>query len=211
MIAALPTSVRLVLLLFLCAAMTSCGSTRKLRQQADAIVARVELPAQKVELRDLQRECHRLAQHRLPYVFGGESLGEGGMDCSGTIHHVLTRVGFRYVPRQSNHQYHWLAKAGTLKKASRLDERTLRKMRPGDLMFWKGTYRTGKRWPNVSHVMIYMGRDPNTGKHWMFGGRGQSASGRNGGGVDFFSFSPREGGRRNSKFIGFGRVPGVKR
>jgi len=190
--------------------LNSCGPSRQQKELAERVVARVEVPRRTVKLAQVQKVCHEMSQHRLPYVFGGESFVEGGMDCSGSVHHVLSRVGYRYVPRQCNHQYYWLVKTGQFNKASKLDEKTLRKMRPGDLMFWKGTYNTGKRWPDVSHVMVYMGRDPSTGKHWMFGGRGTSKRGINGGGVDFFSFTPRESEGRKASFIGYGSVPGVR-
>lgn len=190
--------------------LNSCGPSRQQKELAERVVARVQVPTQAVRVAQVQQVCHEVSKHRLPYVFGGESYAEGGMDCSGSVHHVLSRVGYRYVPRQSNHQYYWLVKTGEFKKASSLDERILGKMKPGDLMFWKGTYNTGKRWPNVSHVMVYMGRDPRTGKYWMFGGRGTSKRGVNGGGVDFFSFSPRESEGRSASFIGYGSVPGVR-
>ena len=190
--------------------LNSCGPSRQQKELAERVVARVQVPSRPVKVAHVQQVCHDVSKHRLPYVFGGETFAEGGMDCSGSVHHVLSRVGYRYVPRQCNHQYYWLVKTGRFKKASKLDERTLSKMKPGDLMFWKGTYNTGRRWPDVSHVMVYMGRDPHTGKFWMFGGRGSSKRGVNGGGVDFHSFSPRESEGRKASFIGYGSVPGVR-
>jgi len=36
------------------------------------------------------------------------------------------------------------------------------------LMFWTGTYETGRDIP-VSHVMLYLGREKGSGKRIMFG------------------------------------------
>jgi len=187
----------------------SCAN-HKLKDEADAIVSRVEVPPQPVPVHQVQRVSHQLATQGLRYQFGGSHPRVGGLDCSGTVHYVLSSLGYRYVPRQSNHQYYWLERSGTLQKRRSLDERTLSRLKPGDLLFWNGTYNTGKRWPEVSHVMVYMGRDPNTGQHWMFGGRGSRSSGRNGNGIDFHRLDVGHGEGGRGQFIGFGSVPGIR-
>ena len=133
------------------------------------------------------------------------------MDCSGTIHYALSRLGYRNVPRQSNHQFYWIEKESHLHKSSDLTAGVLRRLRPGDLMFWRGTYRTGRRWPNISHVMIYMGRDPGSGRHYMFGGRSENRTGRNGARIDFFELREGESEGRRGTFVGWGSVPGMRR
>ena len=76
-------------------------------------------------------------------------------------------------------------------------------------MFWTGTYNTGKS-PNISHVMIYLGRDANNGKHYMFGASSRQSKGLHGSAVDVYEFVyPRKRGKSN--FAGFGSVPGLAR
>ena len=81
-------------------------------------------------------------------------------------------------------------------------------LKPGDLLFWKDTYNANRS-PNVTHVMIYMGKDARTGKHFMFGARGSRASGLHGNPVDVFEFDyPFTEGR--GKFIAYGSVPDLQ-
>jgi len=69
----------------------------------------------------------------------GSSLPSRGFDCSGLVYRVLMSNGIR-PPRTSAGQYH----LGTPVPRSEL--------RPGDLVFFGGTYRSG-----ISHVGIYIG------------------------------------------------------
>ena len=46
-----------------------------------------------------------------------------------------------------------------------------KKLSPGDLIFWGGTWKSGHR---VSHVMIYMGFNPTDDTHYVFGARGKN-------------------------------------
>lgn len=66
-------------------------------------------------------------------------------------------------------QYLWLQQARTLRlvDARMTQEQLLREVRPGDLLFWQGTYDV-QRSPNITHVMVYVGFDRGTGKHLMF-------------------------------------------
>ena len=198
-------------LLAACPLLPSCAGKARLRREAAAVVARAQVPAHASRVRDLQAVCWDLAQRRLSYTFGSCRPENGGMDCSGTVQYALSRLGYRNVPRQSNHQYYWVRVASHLHKSSNLTEGVLRRLRPGDLLFWRGTYRTGKRWPDISHVMIYMGRDPGSGRHYMFGGRSENRTGRNGSAIDFFELREGESEGRRSTFVGWGTVPGMKR
>jgi cell wall-associated NlpC family hydrolase len=74
-----------------------------------------------------------------PYVWGGESLQEGGFDCSGFTQYVFNKAGYE-LPRVSSDQ----AKYGTL--VSRLT------LQPGDLVFYS-MQANGV----VSHVGLYIG------------------------------------------------------
>lgn len=73
-----------------------------------------------------------------PYVWGGESLSEGGMDCSGFVYNALKDAGYN-VGRTTAQGYR---SSGT---AVSKDE-----MQPGDLIFF------GKD-NNASHIGIYVG------------------------------------------------------
>jgi len=152
-----------------------------------------------------------MALQGLAYKFGAEDPASGGLDCSGAVQYLLRQEGIRDVPRTAYTQYQWLKKLGTLNRVSKLTWSTARvhsKLRPGDLMFWTGTYNTGKS-PNISHVMIYLGRDAQNGKHYMFGASSRRSKGIHGHAVDVYEFVyPRKHGKDN--FAGFGSVPGLR-
>lgn len=74
-----------------------------------------------------------------PYVWGGESMSEGGMDCSGFVYNALKDAGYD-VGRTTAQGYR---NYGTVvDKAS---------MQPGDLIFF------GKNNNDASHIGIYLG------------------------------------------------------
>lgn len=73
-----------------------------------------------------------------PYVWGGESMSEGGMDCSGFVYNALKDAGYK-VGRESAQGYR---SYGT--KVSKSD------MQPGDLVFYG---KNGK----ATHIGIYAG------------------------------------------------------
>ena len=155
-------------------------------------------------LENLRASAHVLAREGLKYKFGRENPDQGGMDCSGTIEWLLTRMGIEGVPRTSYDQYEWLKRKKLLddvqgKSASR---KLLKKLSPGDLIFWGSTWRSGHK---VSHVMIYMGWNPDTKKHYVFGARGKLSKGILGNGVDVFELDPDRG-----KLIAHGKIPGLQ-
>ena len=142
-----------------------------------------------------------LSRKGIRYRFGGTDPRRG-LDCSATIQLVLNRAGVGGVPRVSQAQYDWLARSGTLGRG-RSSSSVLSSLRPGHLMFWGGTYRTRNK---VSHVMIYLGQDRRTGKHYMFGARSKSTKGIHGHNVDVYEIKSLNG---SGRFIGYGAVPGV--
>lgn len=157
-----------------------------------------------LQLLDVIRErAEAISRFGLPYVFGGDHPTEGGLDCSGAMKFLLSDIGFTDMPRTSYDQYSWLRKARTLRHTKTIpDQMGGRKgIKPGDLIFWGGTYDSGHK---VSHVMIYLGQGGN-GTHYMFGARGKSKTGLNGSGVDIFTL---ESGYQKS-LVGFGSLPGV--
>lgn len=204
-------SLRLIACLLLAPVLlTSCGAPTKLKREAVAIAGRATPPSSGASRQQVQQICWELSRQKLRYRFGSMRPENGGMDCSGTVHYVLSRAGYRHVPRQSNHQYYWVKEYGGMNHESSLTESVLRRLKPGDLLFWRGTYRTGKRWPNISHVMFYSGCDPKTGKHYMFGGRSGGHRGLNGAEIDFFLLRAGESEGRNGRFVGYGRPPGLR-
>lgn len=149
-----------------------------------------------IPLNVVRKKAEEIASMKLPYVFGGSKPSDGGMDCSGSIMHLFISLGMKDVPRTSYHQYEWIRKNSRFKKAKTIEAR---KLTPGDLIFWGGTYDSGHK---VSHVMMYMGRGTD-GRLYMYGGRSKSIRGVSGAGVDIHEL--RAGHHKN--LIGYGRVP----
>lgn len=71
-----------------------------------------------------------------PYVWGGESLDEGGFDCSGLVLRALTDLGVEGVPRVAREQQELGSRVASLDEAQ-----------PGDLLVFDGG----------SHIAIYVG------------------------------------------------------
>lgn len=157
-----------------------------------------------IELLGVIRDrAEHISRFGLPYVFGGDHPSEGGLDCSGAMKFLLSDIGFRDMPRTSYDQYAWLRKARTLRLAKAIpDHMGGRKgIKPGDLIFWGGTYDSGHK---VSHVMLYLGQGRD-GTHYMFGARGKNKTGLHGSGVDVFKL---ESGYQKG-LVGYGSLPGV--
>lgn len=154
---------------------------------------------------ELRRRAEFLATRGLPYKFGGDHPSEGGMDCSGTMQFLLKSMGYPDIPRTSYDQFEWLGDQGTLKKVGfwHSHERAVASLRPGDLVFWGGTYDSGHK---VSHVMVYLGKSP-AGTLYLFGARGKKVKGLNGAGVDIFEYKPN---KDRERLVGYGRLPGIK-
>ncbi|MCB1236251.1 MAG: C40 family peptidase [Verrucomicrobiae bacterium] len=153
---------------------------------------------------ELRRRAEFLSGKGLVYKFGGDHPSEGGMDCSGTMQFMLKDMGWPDIPRTSYDQYDWLREKGTLRKVGffHSSERAYANLRPGDLIFWGGTYNSGHK---VSHVMVYLGKS-RSGKQFMFGARGKGVKGLNGSGVDIFELKPGHDGH----LVGYGPLPGIR-
>ncbi|MDF1658543.1 MAG: NlpC/P60 family protein [Verrucomicrobiales bacterium] len=151
----------------------------------------------------IRTRAEHIARFKLTYKFGGDHPSEGGMDCSGTMQFMLSDIGFDDMPRTSYQQYDWLKKNRTLNHSKSIPEKMggRKGIKPGDLIFWGGTYDSGHK---VSHVMIYLGQSGD-GKHYMFGARGKKKKGLFGSGVDIFELSS---GYQKS-LVGYGTLPGV--
>jgi cell wall-associated NlpC family hydrolase len=111
----------------------------------------------------MRAELLRVARRQLgvPYVWGGAS--RGGFDCSGFTMYVYRQVG-RTLPH------------GATDQARRGIRVSLRRLEPGDLVFWGGS-------GYYSHVAMYAGRGrvieaPSAGKVVSYDRLGGAATAR---------------------------------
>jgi peptidoglycan DL-endopeptidase CwlO len=157
-----------------------------------------------------------LTKQNLGYSYGSADPANGGMDCSGFIYYVLQQNGFPDVPRDSSQQYVWVRKAGNFKAVvgRKEDSFELDDLKPGDLLFWRGTYKIDRD-PPITHTMIYLGREKRTNKRVMLGSSdGRTYDGKQRWGVSVFDFKlpppPSSGDAKISPvFVGYGRIPGL--
>jgi cell wall-associated NlpC family hydrolase len=157
-----------------------------------------------------------LTRQNLGYAYGSADPKNGGMDCSGFIYYVLQQNGFSDVPRDSSQQYVWVRKAGDFDAvlSRKEDSFELDDLKPGDLLFWRGTYSIDRD-PPITHTMIYLGREKRTDKRVMVGSSdGRTYDGKQRWGVSVFDFKmpppPKSGDAKISPvFVGYGRIPGL--
>ena len=157
-----------------------------------------------------------LTRQNLGYTYGSADPKNGGMDCSGFIYYVLQQNGFREVPRDSSQQYVWVRKAGDFDAvlSRKEDSFELDDLKPGDLLFWRGTYNIDRD-PPITHTMIYLGREKRTKRRVMVGSSdGRTYDGQQRWGVSVFDFKlpppPKSGDAKISPvFVGYGRIPGL--
>ena len=157
-----------------------------------------------------------LTKLNLTYTYGSSDPASGGMDCSGTIYHLVRSRGFKDVPRDSSSQYIWARQRGQFFAvvSTEADGFEFKDLQPGDLMFWSGTYQTGRAVP-ISHVMLYLGREKAGGKRVMFGSSdGRSYNGIQRRGVSVFDFKmPKMDPAKPDKhvdFVGYARIPALR-
>jgi cell wall-associated NlpC family hydrolase len=157
-----------------------------------------------------------LTKQNLGYTYGSADPKDGGMDCSGFIYYVLKQNGFPDVPRDSSQQYVWVRKAGDFNAvlSRKEDSFELDDLKPGDLLFWRGTYNIDRD-PPITHTMIYLGREKRNNKRVMVGSSdGRTYDGKQRWGVSVFDFKlpppPKSGDAKISPvFVGYGRIPGL--
>ena len=148
------------------------------------------------------------------YKYGGSSPEQGGFDCSGAMYYVLQKEGLK-VPRSSAQQFLWIRDAGNMvevpPKVKSLGNDLFKKLQPGDLVFWSGTYiPTDARTVKVSHVGMYLGTEKKDGRPVMINAtKGRSYRGKAGDGFGVYDFRIPSAKSR-SKFVGFGSPPGLK-
>jgi cell wall-associated NlpC family hydrolase len=157
-----------------------------------------------------------LTKQNLGYTYGSADPKNGGMDCSGFIYYVLQQNGLPDVPRDSSQQYVWVRKAGNFNAVLSRHEDSFEfdALKPGDLLFWRGTYNIDRD-PPITHAMIYLGREKRTKKRVMVGSSdGRTYEGKQRWGVSVFDFKlpppPSSGDAKISPvFVGYGRIPGL--
>ena len=149
----------------------------------------------------------------MPYKYGGNGPGDGGFDCSGAIHYILNKVGLN-APRTSSDQFLWVKKESELHMisptAADTDDKSFADLKPGDLVFWSGTYEpTDGRTTKITHVAIFLGYEKKDGRPVMINATdGRSYRGKKGNGFGVYDFRvPRAGGR--SKMVAYGTPPGL--
>lgn len=176
-------------------------------------------PSELLEFKDLPSYrkqlivyCLFLASKNYPYSYGKKSPKEGGFDCSGAVFHTLKQGGITNIPRTSYAQYNWVKKNTKINKVktTNIESRQLRNLQPGDLLFWKNTYKVVDRSPPISHVMIYIGRLKSNGKRVMVGASSNRRfSGTKRTGYSVYNFTlPKKGSK--GQFVGFGTIPGLQ-
>ena len=180
------------------------------------IVGYANYPA---EVRQLLDRALRLTTENLDYKYGSADPANGGMDCSGFINYVLAQSGMKDVPRDARDLYVWVRKAGNFQAVLGQGDDTfeLDQLKPGDLLFWSGTYHTDHD-PAITHTMIYLGREKGTNQRIMVGSSdGRSYKGQSRFGVSVFDFkvASRQSAAKSEDhltptFVGYGRIPRLK-
>jgi cell wall-associated NlpC family hydrolase len=157
-----------------------------------------------------------LTSQNLDYKYGSANPANGGMDCSGFIYYVLSKSGMSDVPRDAREQYAWVRKAGNFQAVLAHSDDTfeLDALKPGDLLFWSGTYSVDRD-PPITHTMIYLGREKATNHRVMVGASdGRTYKGQSRFGVSVFDFKvsrakATEDNRPGPAFVGYARIPGL--
>ncbi|WP_246189610.1 C40 family peptidase [Methylacidimicrobium cyclopophantes] len=177
----------------------------------------LDFDRQPTPVQELIRQALLLTKEDLTYQYGSADPTTGGIDCSGFVYYVLRLCGLRDVPRTASGQYVWVRKAGLFRAVLSRDPKSfeLEELRPGDLLFWEGTYATAND-PPITHSMIYLGREKATGERVMVGASdGRTYHGKQRWGASVFDFQPRFPGRSSnpgsSRFVGYGKIPGLER
>jgi cell wall-associated NlpC family hydrolase len=149
----------------------------------------------------------------LPYTPNGADPSQGGFDCSGAMYFVLRKAGLE-PPRSAAEQLRWLQANERLHEVPRdamnLEHPSLKKLRPGDLLFW-GTPGSADDGANVSitHVAMYLGAEKKDGRAVMINSTdGRSYRGTRANGYGVYDFRLPQAGAKVA-FIGYGTPLGI--
>jgi len=142
----------------------------------------------------------------LRYRFGSANPRSGGLDCSGASQYLLRQIQLQ-PPRTSSAQFDWIRRNGSLtqvpQNARTLEHAAYAELKPGDLVFWSGTYRPNDGRANgITHVAVYLGQQ-HDGRHVIAGAT--SSRSRNPSGFTIQDLRPNNGGPR---IVGYGPPPG---
>ncbi len=164
------------------------------------------------EVQKLIRGALQLAIMKLKYLYGSADPANGGVDCSGTIFYLLKENGLKAIPRDSTGFYKWIWQNGKFHSviSSNPASFEFQHLKPGDLLFWIGTYDV-KRDPPISHVMLYLGTHVITKERLMMGASSsqiyKGAAAKEAVAVTTWNLS--KVGQSGARFIGYGSVPGL--
>lgn len=150
-----------------------------------------------------------LTRKDLTYRYGSESPTNGGMDCSGTVSYILKYMGITQPLHQADLLYQFANSKGKLYNVDATDFQSpqFEHLKPGDLLFWSGTYST-EPGRFVSHVMIYLGKDKKNHPLMVGASNGRTYQGRKIYGVSVFDFLlPAK--NSSSHFLGYSCIPSI--
>jgi hypothetical protein len=170
-----------------------------------------------LKVQKLLTSALELTTRNLDYKYGSADPASGGMDCSGFVYYLLKQNGIADVPRDSSEQYVWLRRGRQFESvlSQKDDSFELEDLKPGDLLFWTGTYSI-ERDPPITHAMIYLGREKKSGQRVMVGASdGRVYQGESRYGVSVFDFriqrlGKTEEGKLRPTFIGYGHIPALE-
>lgn len=201
-----------VIILMLAINIAPCQAANKMhsRVKKPALISQLaNYESNSPAVKKLIANALHLSQMNLSYKFGSANPKNKGLDCSGTVYYLLHKQNIHHVPRQSDEQYDWVEDNGELRAVNnhQINSPEFSKLKPGDLLFWSGTYVTNRESP-ISHVMIYLGKTKK-GQRLMFGSTtGRSYLGNKRSGVDVFALK-LPNGKGPQRFEGYSCVPGL--
>ena len=147
----------------------------------------------------------------LPYTDEGSDPALGGFDCSGAMYFVMRKCGLE-PPRSSGGQLKWLRELKRLIEvpaaAVSADHPALKKLRPGDLLFWGHPAAEGVA-ARTSHVAMYLGTEKRDGRAVMINSTdGRSYRGVQSNGYGVYDFRLPKAAAKTI-FLGYGTPPGI--
>lgn len=167
-----------------------------------------EFESNSLPVKNLIEKALKLANMHLGYLYGSADPQNGGMDCSGTIYYLLKEF-LEDVPRQSDEIYTWVWQKGDFIAVNGSDFNSFEfaKLKPGDLLFWSGTYPTTRKIP-VTHVMLYLGKTSKTSPIMFGSSDGRTYHNKQMYGVSVFDFKLPDKNAK-SRFLGYSCIPGL--